>query len=150
MTKDDVIILPGNVLSRQKRSPQFWACPKNRKKLRGNTRACQARRLAKACQVELMAFVIRGYVHSAHLLAHGHDAAPWICSGDADESFRVGKRQRNEQNSVHQAEDGSVGTDAEGECKEDRKSTRLNSSHRCISYAVFCLKKKKNNKNASQ
>src|SRR5437764_11408324 len=27
---------------------------------------------------------------------------------------------------------------------QDRKSTRLNSSHRCISYAVFCLKKKKN------
>src|SRR5437762_5979816 len=26
----------------------------------------------------------------------------------------------------------------------DRKSTRLNSSHRCISYAVFCLKKKIN------
>jgi len=26
----------------------------------------------------------------------------------------------------------------------DRKSTRLNSSHRCISYAVFCLKKKNN------
>src|SRR5437762_9521613 len=25
---------------------------------------------------------------------------------------------------------------------KDRKSTRLNSSHRCISYAVFCLKKK--------
>src|SRR5207248_8560714 len=30
--------------------------------------------------------------------------------------------------------------------KEDRKSTRLNSSHRTISYAVFCLKKKKKNK----
>src|SRR2546430_11265845 len=29
---------------------------------------------------------------------------------------------------------------------EDRKSTRLNSSHSQISYAVFCLKKKKNNK----
>src|SRR5207248_6442458 len=27
--------------------------------------------------------------------------------------------------------------------REDRKSTRLNSSHRTISYAVFCLKKKK-------
>src|SRR5690242_20907106 len=27
---------------------------------------------------------------------------------------------------------------------EDRKSTRLNSSHMSISYAVFCLKKKKN------
>src|SRR5438105_7333897 len=29
-------------------------------------------------------------------------------------------------------------------CPEDRKSTRLNSSHEWISYAVFCLKKKKN------
>src|SRR2546430_8643383 len=28
---------------------------------------------------------------------------------------------------------------------QDRKSTRLNSSHSQISYAVFCLKKKKNN-----
>src|SRR5258708_31739900 len=29
---------------------------------------------------------------------------------------------------------------------EDRKSTRLNSSHQIISYAVFCLKKKKKHK----
>src|SRR3712207_7857600 len=36
-----------------------------------------------------------------------------------------------------------------GDCAgvaEDRKSTRLNSSHANISYAVFCLKKKKNMK----
>src|SRR5436305_8934445 len=31
-----------------------------------------------------------------------------------------------------------------GDPAEDRKSTRLNSSHVRISYAVFCLKKKKN------
>src|SRR5438876_7742605 len=31
--------------------------------------------------------------------------------------------------------------------REDRKSTRLNSSHPSISYAVFCLKKKKTQKN---
>src|SRR5438876_1966662 len=31
--------------------------------------------------------------------------------------------------------------------RPDRKSTRLNSSHPSISYAVFCLKKKKKNKN---
>src|SRR5438270_8736245 len=31
--------------------------------------------------------------------------------------------------------------------QQDRKSTRLNSSHSQISYAVFCLKKKKKNKN---
>src|SRR5258708_29278368 len=30
----------------------------------------------------------------------------------------------------------------------DRKSTRLNSSHQIISYAVFCLKKKKQKKNS--
>src|SRR2546429_7209949 len=33
---------------------------------------------------------------------------------------------------------------AERSSKLDRKSTRLNSSHGYISYAVFCLKKKKN------
>src|SRR3712207_8910280 len=33
-----------------------------------------------------------------------------------------------------------------GADRRDRKSTRLNSSHANISYAVFCLKKKKNNK----
>src|SRR5438105_10550428 len=31
--------------------------------------------------------------------------------------------------------------------QQDRKSTRLNSSHEWISYAVFCLKKKKKKKN---
>src|SRR5690242_20942762 len=43
------------------------------------------------------------------------------------------------------AEDSGDGTDAV-EVHQDRKSTRLNSSHMSISYAVFCLKKKKKNK----
>src|SRR5258705_8805857 len=33
--------------------------------------------------------------------------------------------------------------------ERDRKSTRLNSSHLGISYAVFCLKKKKKNQNTT-
>src|SRR5256885_7429305 len=33
---------------------------------------------------------------------------------------------------------------ADADRRQDRKSTRLNSSHLVISYAVFCLKKKKN------
>src|SRR5258705_2713232 len=37
---------------------------------------------------------------------------------------------------------GAVGDSPEG-ARRDRKSTRLNSSHLGISYAVFCLKKKK-------
>src|SRR5207248_9866138 len=42
---------------------------------------------------------------------------------------------------LHRATSGSLLPDFRG---RDRKSTRLNSSHRTISYAVFCLKKKKN------
>src|SRR5258708_31686011 len=34
--------------------------------------------------------------------------------------------------------------------RRDRKSTRLNSSHQIISYAVFCLKKKKNTEQITQ
>src|SRR2546427_5267730 len=38
-----------------------------------------------------------------------------------------------------------ISTDFDAACEfQDRKSTRLNSSHSQISYAVFCLKKKKN------
>src|SRR5258708_13535815 len=37
--------------------------------------------------------------------------------------------------------EGPVGDDERP--RQDRKSTRLNSSHQIISYAVFCLKKKK-------
>src|SRR2546430_5374902 len=41
------------------------------------------------------------------------------------------------------AEDELGGADLDGVAQADRKSTRLNSSHSQISYAVFCLKKKK-------
>src|SRR5437763_1051743 len=45
----------------------------------------------------------------------------------------------------HQVLEAARGMDALVNCtvvrpERDRKSTRLNSSHRCISYAVFCLK----------
>src|SRR3712207_8396039 len=40
---------------------------------------------------------------------------------------------------------GLVAAHAHGQPRGDRKSTRLNSSHANISYAVFCLKKKKLN-----
>src|SRR5437762_8950531 len=46
-----------------------------------------------------------------------------------------------ERDQVHRVE--HVLGHARSDPAQDRKSTRLNSSHRCISYAVFCLKKKK-------
>src|SRR2546427_4398071 len=51
---------------------------------------------------------------------------------------------------VTRADKGAM-AEAARSCEElnaDRKSTRLNSSHSQISYAVFCLKKKKNKEKA--
>src|SRR5438445_13000965 len=45
----------------------------------------------------------------------------------------------------HQVDEVSMG-EGLGQAIGDRKSTRLNSSHANISYAVFCLKKKKKDK----
>src|SRR3712207_8485036 len=44
--------------------------------------------------------------------------------------------------STHRTNDEAA---LQGYVAQDRKSTRLNSSHANISYAVFCLKKKKHN-----
>src|SRR2546430_3601653 len=60
-------------------------------------------------------------------------------------AFAVGDRERvltgrNRRDDVLQVRVDSDHRAADG----DRKSTRLNSSHSQISYAVFCLKKKKN------
>src|SRR5437762_14217675 len=58
-----------------------------------------------------------------------HDALP-ICRATTSSSPRCAASRRRPPRSP-------------GARARDRKSTRLNSSHRCISYAVFCLKKKK-------
>src|SRR2546430_6597118 len=52
-----------------------------------------------------------------------------------DDARRVPRLQIRERGEVAEPERQAI---------EDRKSTRLNSSHSQISYAVFCLKKKKN------
>src|SRR2546426_3762527 len=67
--------------------------------------------------------------------------------------FRSRRRQRRHQQYVSRADDnprkhvaselvGAEPVRAGGRAQRDRKSTRLNSSHLVISYAVFCLKKK--------
>src|SRR3712207_6851809 len=58
-----------------------------------------------------------------------------------------GRRQRRRAGLRHQRADllhAHVGVAVGNEVAQDRKSTRLNSSHANISYAVFCLKKKIN------
>src|SRR5215204_6758127 len=61
---------------------------------------------------------------------------------------RAGEQRRGVQCSqrpppARQALEGGNGVTVGGGYVGDRKSTRLNSSHTVISYAVFCLKKKK-------
>src|SRR5437867_7108069 len=86
-------------------------------------------RLCRKCGAEIFADAPEGlctaclFETGLELLAHpsvapGDDCAPVenVESSDANAALRVKKA--------------------------DRKSTRLNSSHRTISYAVFCLKKK--------
>src|SRR5438874_13126564 len=65
-----------------------------------------------------------------------HDALPILdaACGSAISGCRLPDKARG------------AGLGEEGSHSKDRKSTRLNSSHVEISYAVFCLKKKKKNK----
>src|SRR5438128_4131005 len=67
-------------------------------------------------------------------------SSPWKLMGPWTASFQAsspwGTRSRIAPSSVYAFPSAS----------RDRKSTRLNSSHGSISYAVFCLKKKKHNR----
>src|SRR5688572_32512766 len=60
--------------------------------------------------------------------------------GYYDESFNTSLQGADGDLSSYSFHMADQGTDA---MERDRKSTRLNSSHSQISYAVFCLKKKK-------
>src|SRR5207302_10547268 len=69
-----------------------------------------------------------------------HDALP-ICAGPR--CLRARRDRRADQRNA--ARRGLELAARDGRHAPDRKSTRLNSSHVKISYAVFCLKKKKKN-----
>src|SRR3712207_7760292 len=72
-----------------------------------------------------------------------HDALP-ICAGGRAALGRrdVEQPDREEDPARDRAEQQREDEGAPGVRHPDRKSTRLNSSHANISYAVFCLKKK--------
>src|SRR2546430_4633692 len=60
--------------------------------------------------------------------------------------FRSGDSRRHRAEGgghLLQGDEGYLPPERHSTCGRDRKSTRLNSSHSQISYAVFCLKKKK-------
>src|SRR2546426_3440003 len=61
---------------------------------------------------------------------------------------RVRRRRHPPTASARPADEAAGRADWSARSARDRKSTRLNSSHLVISYAVFCLKKKKRNDKA--
>src|SRR2546421_3710511 len=63
--------------------------------------------------------------------------------------YEVATEKQGFKKVVRSAVDVVVNTDTRVNLTLDRKSTRLNSSHDQISYAVFCLKKKKKQQNIS-
>src|SRR2546429_3879751 len=62
---------------------------------------------------------------------------------DAEQKKNERKRKRKTLSSKKKEKCAQKEFDRASIVREDRKSTRLNSSHGYISYAVFCLKKKK-------
>src|SRR5690606_41943719 len=74
-----------------------------------------------------------------------HDALPISIQNDVAMAYHRCSEYRKETEAL-QAENERLRKEAEdviNRWNRDRKSTRLNSSHVKISYAVFCLKKKK-------
>src|SRR5256885_14037162 len=70
-----------------------------------------------------------------------HDALP-ICDGGERRDV-LGQQRRGHQGHQRGQRDADPPARAQQDREQgDRKSTRLNSSHLVISYAVFCLKKK--------
>src|SRR3712207_7121635 len=69
----------------------------------------------------------------------GQGVAGTVAAGGEDHP--PAHEERGDQGAVE--DEGQVRGRHEQEKRQDRKSTRLNSSHANISYAVFCLKKKK-------
>src|SRR5699024_12626206 len=75
-----------------------------------------------------------------------HDALP-ICMSQNDWSSSRSPQSSTGSSTAPSGSRGSTvaTTPSSSSRRQDRKSTRLNSSHVSISYAVFCLKKKKTN-----
>src|SRR5437588_1435304 len=77
--------------------------------------------------------------------------AGWLFLILRNRCFAEQRRRTREGRALETTDEAIAGPDRPDgnveQMEQDRKSTRLNSSHTVISYAVFCLKKKKKHRN---
>src|SRR5438552_14556908 len=93
-----------------------------------------------ACGLSCFFFFNRSATTQLYTLSL-HDALPICQCLERRVDVRTeGARESADHRTFHLTGDG---LDRLEVARQDRKSTRLNSSHQIISYAVFCLKKKK-------
>src|SRR5690606_39901909 len=104
----------------------------------GGARDC--RRTAQALTLPLSFYCHAAARHDIYTLSL-HDALP--ISGFRNRRLRRRGRQQTMRPWRHTTPPPPCGFAPRRKAGVDRKSTRLNSSHVKISYAVFCLKKKK-------
>src|SRR3712207_9097557 len=97
------------------------------------------------CRIILLYFFFNDTATTEIYTLSLHDALPICCTGGVKVERRRSAGYQYEVSRAHgRRNEGRVlwGQVDEGVAELDRKSTRLNSSHANISYAVFCLKKK--------
>src|SRR5690625_6965353 len=84
----------------------------------------------------------RDSLHDQFYALFLHDALPISMTSSGSLSNSSGTAARPNRISVPPPPEVECSTPVSDRARADRKSTRLNSSHVAISYAVFCLKKK--------
>src|SRR5699024_12521098 len=107
--------------------------------------------LARRTRARLPLFIVHAPAPTAPAALSLHDALPIFEHEGGDGVARVAGHDvvqgqsdgagQPSRDAVHQQ--GGQGGEGVAQMERDRKSTRLNSSHVSISYAVFCLKTKK-------
>src|SRR5579862_5689619 len=113
----------------QERATALGTRPQERKEICGDFHCGKPDGIAESIQVELDAVAICRDIERLHASTHRGERSCWIRVRNADKPLWLRERKWLQQNAVHQTEDGGVCSDADCEREEDRKSTRLNSSH---------------------
>src|SRR5579864_776532 len=113
VAQNDISVITRRIFASVEGSPKFRLSSQNREQLSRHCRPREADRFAEASEIEFVALRISADFHGVDLLSHRDEGALGISPSHADQFTRILVAQRDQQDSVHQAEDGSVRSNAE-------------------------------------